>query len=234
MGYNILLVADDRETKELLMLHLNSNGFTVDIAENEEMFNVCFGHQKANLTLIDMMMKSLNIYELIRVIRLKSNLPIILIADKENDANRILGLNLGADACVIKPYNPLEVIAEVQAMLRRYYELGCGGRIPGETMVLRVGELVLDTEAFVLRKNGNVLSLTSAELKILAKLMRSPKRVFTKTQLCECINGRYYENDDRTMMVHISNIRAKIEDDPANPKYIKTVRGFGYKIDSDD
>ena len=221
MGYNILLVADDRETKELLMLHLNSNGFTVDIAENEEMFNVCFGHQKANLILIDMMMKSLNIYELIRVIRLKSNLPIILIADKENDANRILGLNLGADACVIKPYNPLEVIAEVQAMLRRYYELGCGGRIPGETMVLRVGELVLDTEAFVLRK-------------ILAKLMRSPKRVFTKTQLCECINGRYYENDDRTMMVHISNIRAKIEDDPANPKYIKTVRGFGYKIDSDD
>ena len=223
MGYNILLVADDRETKELLMLHLNSNGFTVDIAENEEMFNVCFGHQKANLILIDMMMKSLNIYELIRV-----------IPDKENDANRILGLNLGADACVIKPYNPLEVIAEVQAMLRRYYELGCGGRIPGETMVLRVGELVLDTEAFVLRKNGNVLSLTSAELKILAKLMRSPKRVFTKTQLCECINGRYYENDDRTMMVHISNIRAKIEDDPANPKYIKTVRGFGYKIDSDD
>jgi len=102
------------------MLHLNSNGFTVDIAENEEMFNVCFGHQKANLILIDMMMKSLNIYELIRVIRLKSNLPIILIADKENDANRILGLNLGADACVIKPYNPLEVIAEVQAMLRRY------------------------------------------------------------------------------------------------------------------
>ena len=171
---------------------------------------------------------------MIRVIRLNSNLPIILIADKENDANRILGLNLGADACVIKPYNPLEVIAEVQAMLRRYYELGCGGRIPGETMVLRVGELVLDTEAFVLRKNGNVLSLTSAELKILAKLMRSPKRVFTKTQLCECINGRYYENDDRTMMVHISNIRAKIEDDPANPKYIKTVRGFGYKIDSDD
>ena len=231
MGHNILLVTDDRESKELLMLHLNSNGFTVDIAENEE---ICFGHQKANLILIDMMMKSLNIYELIRVIRLKSNLPIILIADKENDANRILGLNLGADACVIKPYNPLEVIAEVQAMLRRYYELGCGGRIPGETMVLRVGELVLDTEAFVLRKNGNVLSLTSAELKILAKLMRSPKRVFTKTQLCECINGRYYENDDRTMMVHISNIRAKIEDDPANPKYIKTVRGLGYKIDSDD
>ena len=233
MGYNILLVADDRETKELLMLHLNSNGFTVDIAENEEMFNVCFGHQKANLILIDMMMKSLNIYELIRVIRLKSNLPIILIADKENDANRILGLNLGADACVINPYNPLEVIAEVQAMLRRYYELGCGGRIPGETMVLRVGELVLDTEAFVLRKTA-MCFLTSAELKILAKLMRSPKRVFTKTQLCECINGRYYENDDRTMMVHISNIRAKIEMTQPTRKYIKTVRGLGYKIDSDD
>lgn len=234
MGYNILLVADDRETEEMLMLHLNSNGLEVDIAENEVMFNVCFGHRKTNLILIDMVMKSLNVYELIKMIRLKSNLPIILIADKANDANRILGLNLGADACVTKPFNPLEVIAEVQAMLRRYYELGCGGGIPGEPMVLRVRELVLDTEAFVLRKNGRVLSLTSAELKILAKLMRSPKRVFTKAQLCECINGRYYENDDRTMMVHISNIRAKIEDDPTNPKYIKTVRGVGYKIDSDD
>ena len=234
MGYIILLVVDDKEIEALLMLHFNSNGFTVDIAENDETVNECLNHKKTNLVLIDIMMKSLNAYELIRTIRQSSNLPIILISDRDNDSNRILGLNLGADTCVTKPFNPLELIAEVQAMLRRYYELGGSYGLPGEPMVLRVGKLVLDTEAFVLRKNGQVMSLTSAELKILAKLMRSPKRVFTKAQLCECINGRYYENDDRTMMVHISNIRAKIEDDPANPKYIKTVRGLGYKIDSEE
>lgn len=234
MEYTILLVTDDKEMKELLMLHLNSNGFTVATAECEDAVNTCLKRGKADLILLDGMMKDLNAYELIRSIRQGCNLPIILIAEMNNEASRILGLNLGADACVIKLCNPLEIIAVVQAVLRRYYELGCGCTMSGEPMLLRVGELVLDTESFVLRKNGQIMSLTSAELKILAKLMRSPKRVFTKAQLCECINGRYYENDDRTMMVHISNIRAKIEDDPANPKYIKTVRGLGYKMDSED
>ena len=179
-------------------------------------------------------MSKMNGDELIKAIRQENNLPIIIISAKNEDSDKILGLNLGADAYITKPFNPLEVIAYVRAMLRRYYEYGGSPGKQENALILKVGELTLDTEAFALHKNGRLLSMTSAELKILAKLMRSPKRVFTKEQLCECINGRYYENDDRTMMVHISNIRAKIEDDPANPKYIKTVRGLGYKMDSDD
>ena len=233
MEYNVLIAEDDERIVELLTLYLNSNGFNVISANDGEAAMELLRHRKTDIVLVDIMMSKMNGYELIKAIRQENNLPIIISA-KNEDSDKILGLNLGADAYITKPFNPLEVIAYVRAMLRRYYEYGGSPGKQENALILKVGELTLDTEAFALHKNGRLLSMTSAELKILAKLMRSPKRVFTKEQLCECINGRYYENDDRTMMVHISNIRAKIEDDPANPKYIKTVRGLGYKMDSDD
>ena len=102
---------------------------------------------------------------------------------------------------------------------------------PAAPHTIRIGALELDTASFILRKNGKTVPLTSTELKILAQLMQSPGRVFTKAQLYECVGGAYYESDDNTMMVHISNLRAKIEDDPAHPQYIRTVRGLGYKIE---
>lgn len=234
MEYNVLIAEDDESIVELLTLYLNSNGFNVISANDGEAAMELLRHRKTDIVLVDIMMSKMNGYELIKAIRQENNLPIIIISAKNEASDKILGLNLGADAYITKPFNPLEVIAYVRAMLRRYYEYGGSPGKQENALILKVGELTLDTEAFALHKNGRLLSMTSAELKILAKLMRSPKRVFTKEQLCECINGRYYENDDRTMMVHISNIRAKIEDDPANPKYIKTVRGLGYKMDSDD
>ena len=142
----------------------------------------------------------------------------------------MLGLSLGADAYIKKPFNPLVVVAQVKAVLRRAFQLDAasGGEA---SSVLQVGELELDTDQFLLRKRGKILPLTPAELKIMAMLMRSPGRVYTKAQLYESINGERYENDDNTMMVHISNIRSKIEDNPEKPQYIKTVRGLGYKIE---
>ena len=116
--------------------------------------------------------------------------------------------------------------------MRRFYELGTDG-LSDRPKNLVVGELSLEMDKYILRKNGVVIPITSSELKIITKLMQNPGRVFTKTQLYECINGDYYENDDNTMMVHISNIRSKIEDDPSNPRYIKTVRGLGYKIEDE-
>ena len=234
MTYNVLIAEEDEKIVELLTLHLNSNNFNIISASDGEAAMTLFRRQKIDIALVDTMMSKMNGYELIQVIRKESNIPIIIILGQNEDSDKILGLNLGADAYITKPFNPLEVIAYLKALLRRYFEYGGSPCKQGNNLILHVGDLTLDTESFVLRKNGQIMSLTSAELKILAKLMRSPKRVFTKAQLCECINGRYYENDDRTMMVHISNIRAKIEDDPANPKYIKTVRGLGYKIDSED
>ena len=163
MEYNVLIAEDDESIVELLTLYLNSNGFNVISANDGEAAMELLRHRKTDIVLVDIMMSKMNGYELIKAIRQENNLPIIIISAKNEDSDKILGLNLGADAYITKPFNPLEVIAYVRAMLRRYYE-----------------------------------------------------------------------NDDRTMMVHISNIRAKIEDDPANPKYIKTVRGLGYKMDSDD
>ena len=231
MEYNVLIAEDDESIVELLTLYLNSNGFNVISANDGEAAMELLRHRKTDIVLVDIMMSKMNGYELIKAIRQENNLPIIIISAKNEDSDKILGLNLGADAYITKPFNPLEVIAYVRAMLRRYYEYGGSPGKQENALILKVGELTLDTEAFALHKNGRLLSMTSAELKILAKLMRSPKRVFTKEQLCECINGRYYENDDRTMMVHISNLRDKIEKETKNPKYIKTVRGLGYKIE---
>ena len=123
------------------------------------------------------------------------------------------------------------VVAQVNAVLRRAYDLAPSAPPSSSKKLLKVGELTFDTEKFLLSKQEKILPLTLTELKIMAMLMKSPQREFTKAQLYECINGDYYENDDNTMMVHISNIRSKIEDNPEKPQYIKTVRGLGYKID---
>lgn len=180
-------------------------------------------------------MPEMNGYDVLKRIRESHNFPVIMLSAKELDTDRILGLNLGADAYLTKPFNPLEVVAYVKSALRRYYDLRAsdpGDRSPGEEHALVVGELELDLLKFILRKKGRIVPLTPAEMKIVVKLMSAPGRVYTKAQLYACIGGEFYESDDNTMMVHISNIRSKIEDDPSNPRYIKTVRGLGYKIEA--
>ena len=149
---------------------------------------------------------------------------------KNQDSDRILGLNLGADLYISKPFNPLEVVAYIQAILRRtkqYQEYD-----KSKDRIIHIGNLSLELDEYVLKKNGHLVPMTRAEFKILAKMMQQPNRVFTKAQLYECIHGEFFENDANTMMVHISNIRSKIEEDPSNPKYVLTVRGLGYKIEN--
>ena len=213
----------------LIVKTLKKEGYTVD---------GCFDGEEARLhllgaeydgILLDVMMPRVSGYELIRQARTFSDLPIIVLSARTMDADRLLGLDVGADAYLTKPFNPLEVVAYVKAALRRCSRPDAGQ--DAAAPLLRVGALELDTAQFTLRKNGQPVPLTSTELKILAQLMRSPGRVFTKAQLYECVGGAYYESDDNTMMVHISNLRAKIEDDPAHPQYIRTVRGLGYKIE---
>lgn len=232
MKYTVLIAEDDADIVDLLCLYFDSDTFQILAAPDGVAALEIFHQNKVDIALIDIMMPKMNGYELLSIIRKESNLPIILLSAKSEDTDKVLGLNIGADAYITKPFNPLEVVAYVRATLRRFYELGADVGTKLEVRALTVGELTLDLKTFILRKNGVVLSMTSSELKILSKLMRSPDRVFTKAQLYACINGDYYESDDNTMMVHISNIRAKIEDDPSNPKYIKTIRGLGYKIES--
>ena len=226
MKQNILIAEDDADIVELLTLYLDSADFCVCVASNGIEALEIMKHDKISLALVDIMMPEMNGYEFIKEVRQISDIPIIIISARNQDADKIMGLDIGADAYISKPFNPLEVIAYIKALLRRCV------KNTEEKEVLTLGELELDMEKFILRKNGLVLPLTLTELKIVAKMMKTPERVYTKAQLYECINGELYESDDNTMMVHISNIRSKIEEDPANPQYIKTVRGLGYKIEN--
>lgn len=229
MEFNVLLAEDDEDIVKLLRLYLENEGFDVVWAKDGVEACEIFDREKINIALVDIMMPRMNGYELTKYIRAKSNVPIIILSAAQLDSDKILGLNLGADDYMVKPFNPLELIARINAHLRRFYKLGnMQEKTDGK---LRNGELCLDTETLTLEKNGTPVNLTATEFKILALLMKSPGRVFTKMQIYEEVNGDYYSTDDNTMMVHISNLRDKIETDPKNPRYIKTVRGLGYKIE---
>ena len=234
MSQQILIAEDDEDIVELLSLYLTGEGFTVFSAGNGLQALEWVEVERIDVAILDIMLPVLNGYDLLRKIREKHNFPVIILSAKDLDTDRILGLNLGADAYLTKPFNPLEVVAYVKSALRRYYELGgnaAAEKSAVEKTTLTVGELELDLLKFILRRRGQIVPLTPAELKIVLNLRQSPGRVYTKAQLYACIGGELYESDDNTMMVHISNIRAKIEDDPSNPRYIKTVRGLGYKIE---
>ena len=231
MAQTILIAEDDGDIADLLTLYLTGEGYRVLAAPDGRQALALLEGQKVDLAILDIMLPEIGGYDLLRRIRQRWNLPVLILSAKAQDADRILGLNLGADAYLTKPFHPLEVVAYVKAALRRYCHLG-GEEGGGEEALplLTAGDLELDPLAMVLRKRGEEVPLTPTEWKILAKLMGAPGRVFTKAQLYATAGGEPW-SDENTMMVHISNLRAKVEDDPARPQYIKTVRGLGYKFE---
>ena len=232
MHYKILVVEDDQDIVQLLKLYLENEGFCVLTAQDGIEAMEVLKNELVDLALLDLMMPRMNGYELTKRIREISNIPIIILTAKNQDSDKILGLNIGADDYLTKPFNPLEIIARVRSNLRRFYELNTEKGVKEDENKLIQGELTLDLENFTLYKSGEEIILTPTEYKILQLLMKSPGRIYTKVQLYEKINGEYFETDDNTMMVHISRIREKIEGDSKNPQYIKTVRGLGYKFEN--
>lgn len=221
----VLIVEDDKDILEILSLYLESNEFKVYLSCNAKEALEILEKEKISIALIDIMMPVMNGYELIKKIREKNHMPIIIISAKNLEADKILGLDIGADSYITKPFNPLEVVATVKAMIRRCYKYE-------EKSKIVVGELEFDEKEFILKKNGEIINLTTAELKIVLKMMKEPGKIFTKEQLYECLNSGYYQTDANTMMVHISNIRNKLKDNKSNDSYIKTIRGVGYKIEN--
>lgn len=219
----ILIAEDDADIRGLLKLYLEGEGLRVlEAADGTDALALAREHTP-DMAILDIMMPGMNGFELTRALRKYSDIPILILSAKSQDNDKILGLNLGADDYIAKPFNPVEIVARVKAQLRR------AARTSAD--VLTVGELTLNTSSFQLTKGDEVIPLTPMEYKILALLMRSPGRIFTKIQLYEGAVGNYFEGDDNTMMVHISKLREKIEDDPKAPRYIITVRGLGYKIE---
>ncbi len=221
----ILICEDDLDIVELLKLYLTSNKFDVISASNGLEALEILKNNHVDLLISDIMMPNLNGYELIKKIR-ETNLylPIIILSAKTMDVDKVLGFDIGADAYITKPFNPLEVIANINAILRRT-------NLNNQAKEIVIDNLVLNLEEYTLKKNNNLINLTTTEFKILSILMKNPNKIFTKSELYEYLNGSYYEFDDNVMMVHISNIRNKIEDNPKEPKYIKTLRGVGYKFE---
>lgn len=219
----ILIAEDDGDIRGLLKLYLEGEGFRVLEADNGADALALAREKTPDMAILDVMMPRMNGFELTRALRKYSDIPILILSAKSQDNDKILGLNLGADDYIGKPFNPVEIVARVKAQLRR------ASRAGGDT--LQVGNLTLNTATFQLTKGDRSILLTPMEYKILALLMRSPGRIFTKIQLYEGAIGTYFEGDDNTMMVHISKLREKIEDDPKNPSRIITVRGLGYKLE---
>ena len=229
--YNILVAEDDKDIIKILTLYLNNDGMNVIEANDGKQALELLREKRIDLAILDIMMPEMDGYELIKRMRQESNIPILMLSAKNTDSDKILGLDLGADDYMTKPFNPLEVVARVKSNLRRFYHLNDVEKKGRDTLV-KLGELELDMSTCSLTKNGEGIVLTSTEYKILQLLMSNPGRIFTKVQIYERAIGEYFESDENTIMVHISRLRDKIEEDVKNPQYIKTVRGLGYKIET--
>jgi DNA-binding response OmpR family regulator len=231
MDYTILIAEDDKDIVRLLKLYLENSDYCVFTANDGQSAYEIVKREKIDLAILDIMMPKMDGYELTKQIREIKNIPIIIISAKNDDEDKILGLNLGADDYIAKPFNPLEVVARVNASLRRSYSLNLKAVPRLHSQVLRIGELCLDMDKMSLMKGEQEISLTPNEYKIIALLMEHPGRVYTKSQICVAVNGEFYENYENAIAVHISHIRDKIEDDPHAPHYIRNIRGIGYKIE---
>ena len=231
MNYKILIAEDEQDIAELLKVYLENEGYCVFWAGNGVEALKILEREDISLAVLDIMMPRMDGYELTRRIRETSNIPILILSARDKSNDKILGLNLGADDYMAKPFDPLEIVARVNSNLRRFYQLNTEKPKREESYILKVGDLSLDTQTLVLKKKGEEVLLTPMEYKILALLMKKPGTIYTKVQIYESTSGEYFESDDNTIMVHISNLRDKIEDNPKNPRYIKTIRGVGYKIE---
>lgn len=224
---NILIVEDEQDIRELLEIHLSKQGYVIFTAEDGVQALDIFQNTDIDIALLDVMIPKIDGFKVLKKIRETSEIPVIFITAREEDSDKILGLGLGADDYVIKPFSPMEITARVQAQLRRYYKYS---NKTHKTEIL-IGELMLDKGSCIIYKNNIELALNPKEYRLLELILENPGKVYTKKQLYEVVWQNPYYGDSNTIMVHISHIREKIEDDPKNPQYLKTIRGIGYKME---
>jgi two-component system phosphate regulon response regulator OmpR len=224
----ILVVDDDRRTRLLLQSYLQEMGFLVVVAEDGERLESLLARQKVDLLVLDLMLPGEDGLELCRRLRGKGvELPIIMLTGKGSDVDRIVGLELGADDYMPKPFNPRELVARIKAVLRRRRELPAGSPA-GDGAVVQFGACELNLGTRALTKAGEKLRLTTGEFAVLEALVRHPRQPLSRERLMEFARGRGYGAFDRSMDVQISRLRRLIEDESTAPRFIQTVWGFGY------
>lgn len=231
MSYKILIADDEAEIRDVLRLYLEKDGYQVCEAKDGMEAMALLEKETVDLAILDIMMPGIDGYRVLRNIRERNNIPVIMLSAKSSDSDKILGLDLGADDYITKPFVPLEAVARVKSHLRRFYELGAGGNSTGAVKELRVRDLRLDLEACLLYRNDENIELTSVEYKVMKLFMENPGKVFTKQQLFEEGWGQEYMESDNNIMVCISKLRAKLDSD--SWEYITTIRGLGYRLDKE-
>jgi len=228
--HTILICDDDKDIVSALKIYLTSEGYnTVEAYNGEEALAAVEGGG-IDLVLMDVMMPKLDGIRATAKLREGGNIPVILLTAKSEDSDKVLGLNIGADDYITKPFNPIEVIARVKSQLRRYTMLG-GKPQTEERNVMRNGALEMDDDAKRVTVDGEDVTLTPIEYNILHLLLKSPGRVYSTAQIYESVWNDVALGSENTVAVHIRHLREKIEIDPADPRYIKVVWGLGYKME---
>jgi DNA-binding response OmpR family regulator len=227
---NILVVDDDQEIREGIEIYLRNEGFQVFQAEDGEEALYILEKEAIHLVILDVMMPKMDGITATFKIREKNNIPILMLSAKSESADKIHGLSVGADDYVTKPFHPLELVARVKSMLRRYTQLGT---LLKQEAVENSG-LSLDLHAKAVRVNGELVKLTPTEFKITELLLRNKGRVFSIQEIYERVWNEQAYNAENIVAVHIRKIREKIEENPKNPKYLKVIWGLGYKIEIDE
>ena len=221
----VLVVEDEESYSEALSYMLRKEGFEVAVAENGTDALKEFDRNGADIVLLDLMLPGIPGTEVCRQIRQTSTVPVIMVSAKDDEVDKVVGLELGADDYVTKPYSPRELVARIRAVLRRGHEPELA------PAALEAGPVRMDVERHVVTVDGVEQRLPLKEFELLEMFLRNPGRVLTRGQLIDRVWGSDYVGDTKTLDVHVKRLRGKIEPDPSEPKYLVTVRGLGYKLD---
>jgi len=226
MTKKILVVDDEPQIVKILQVYLDKAGFQAVTAFNGNDALAVFRREKPDFVILDLNLPGMDGLDVCKTIRRDSNVPILMLTARVEEADRLIGLELGADDYVVKPFSPREVVARVRTIFRRTEALPEGGEL------IRVGDLEIDLQKHTVSQANRMVELTPTEFEILVALARQPKRVFSRLQIMEQAQGDAFEGYERTIDAHIKNLRMKLEPDPRKPKYIQTVFGLGYKLDA--
>lgn len=231
MEYKVLAADDEIELLDALELYTEREQIKLIKADNGITAMELFRSEKPHLVLLDIMMPGMDGFSVLKKIREESKVPAIMLTARDEDYDKILGLELGADDYITKPYNPMVVVARIKAQLRRNYDYK--ENMSGEQGTIQCFDIVLNKLEGTVTKKGKPIDLTKTEFLILELLMQNRGRIFTKQQIFDYAWDSDYIADDSTVMVHISNLRAKIEDNPKAPMMLKTIKGLGYKLEKE-
>ena len=227
--YNVLVCDDEADIAAALKIYLEADGYRVFLAANGREALECVRHEPVQLILLDIMMPGIDGLTTLARLREFSNVPVIFLTAKSEDTDKILGLNVGADDYITKPFNPVEVLARVRSQLRRYLTLGGGIENPA---LLKIGGVELDDNAKTVTLDGEPVSLTPKEYDILRFLMQNPGKVYPPSEIYRKVWDDIPLNADNALAVHIRHLREKLEINPAEPRYLKVVWGKGYKMEA--